>query len=482
MTSRRRQMITNTVKFFDLLVMTVSLGVANLPVLFKVGLITFAQFFEIRIKLRNVFVFLLLLLVWNFIFTVLGLYNSKRLSRHLAEVVDVVKATSLGTFVITVLAILLKLQMTTPLFIVIFWLSTTVIAAGTRLILRAWLRSIRRQGRNSRNMLIIGTNRRAIEFAKTIQSHQELGYRVIGFSDQEWTGSRNLEQSQFCLLCGLAELPAFLRQNVVDEVVLALPIRTFHLHASRIAGLCEQQGILFRLLSDIFDLDSPKSAVEELGDAAFITHYTTAMDGWPLFMKRMLDITISLALLILLAFPLLVIAALIKLTAPGPVLFVQKRVGLNKRTFGIYKFRTMVVDAERRMREIEHLNEVSGPVFKIKNDPRLTPIGRFLRKTSIDELPQLLNILRGDMSLVGPRPLQLRDYELFTKDCEDWQRCRFSVRPGITCLWQVNGRSSLPFDKWMELDLEYIKKWSLWLDLKILARTIPAVLTGSGAA
>ena len=138
----------------------------------------------------------------------------------------------------------------------------------------------------------------------------------------------------------------------------------------------------------------------------------------------------------------------------------------------------MVVDAEARMREVEHLNEVSGPVFKITKDPRITPLGRFLRKTSIDELPQLINVLKGDMSLVGPRPLPVRDYEGFN---EDWQRRRFSVRPGITCLWQVSGRSSISFDRWMELDLQYIDKWSLWLDLQILLQTIPAVLKGSGA-
>ena len=177
-----------------------------------------------------------------------------------------------------------------------------------------------------------------------------------------------------------------------------------------------------------------------------------------------------------------IVAILVKLTSRGPVFFVQQRLGLNKRMFQIYKFRTMVVDAEKKLKEVEHLNEVSGPVFKIKNDPRLTPLGRFLRKTSIDELPQLFNVLKGDMSLVGPRPLQVRDYELFNQICKDWQRRRFSVRPGITCLWQVNGRSSVQFEKWMELDLQYIRRWSLWLDLQILIKTIPAVLKGSGAA
>jgi exopolysaccharide biosynthesis polyprenyl glycosylphosphotransferase len=481
MGTTRRQMMTNAVKLFDLLLMVLSFGVANLPLLVKVGLVTFAQFFEIKIKLRNFLVFLVLLLVWNFIFTALGLYNSKRMSSRLAELTDVIKATSLGTLVITIMAFLLKLRMTTPLFIAVFWLSTTVVAAGSRLALRTWLRYIRKQGRNSHNMLIIGTNRRAVEFAKTVQSQPELGYRIIGFSDEDWAGSRELSAHGFSLLCDLTALPAFLRHNVVDEVALALPIRSFHLHASRIAILCEQQGIILRLLSDVFNLKNTRSREEELDGAAFITHSTTVMEGWPLLAKRIFDFVVALALLILLAPLFLVIAGLIKLTSAGPVLFVQKRVGLNKRTFDIYKFRTMVVNAEHRIQDMEHLNEVSGPVFKIRNDPRLTPIGKFLRKTSIDELPQLFNILKAEMSLVGPRPLQLRDYELFTKDCEDWQRCRFSVRPGITCLWQVNGRSSVPFEKWMELDLQYIHKWSLWLDLKILAKTIPAVLRGSGA-
>jgi lipopolysaccharide/colanic/teichoic acid biosynthesis glycosyltransferase len=186
-----------------------------------------------------------------------------------------------------------------------------------------------------------------------------------------------------------------------------------------------------------------------------------------------------LGLLIALAPVFLVVTVLIKLTSEGPILFRQERVGLNKRKFLIYKFRTMVPDAEKMLPAIEKLNEASGPVFKIKNDPRMTQIGRFLRRASIDELPQLFNVLKGDMSLVGPRPLPVRDYEGFNAD---WQRRRFSIRPGITCLWQINGRSAISFEKWMQMDLQYIDEWSLWLDLKILARTVPAVLRGSGAA
>jgi exopolysaccharide biosynthesis polyprenyl glycosylphosphotransferase len=229
----------------------------------------------------------------------------------------------------------------------------------------------------------------------------------------------------------------------------------------------------------MFDLKVARSRVEDFEGDSVVTHYTGSPEGWPVVVKRMLDFAVSL-FLILLLLPIFAIAAwLIKLTSRGPILFVQKRLGLNKRRFSIYKFRTMVPDAENRIAEIQHLNEVSGPVFKITNDPRMTPIGRFLRKTSIDELPQLFNVLKGEMSLVGPRPLPVRDYEGFS---QDWQRRRFSVRPGITCLWQVGGRSSVAFEKWMELDLQYIDKWSLWLDFQILLRTIPAVLRGSGAA
>lgn len=198
-----------------------------------------------------------------------------------------------------------------------------------------------------------------------------------------------------------------------------------------------------------------------------------------MLVKRMFDVLASSILLLLLS-PILAIAALcIKFTSEGPVFFLQERVGLNKRRFKIFKFRTMVPGAERMITELEDRNEVTGPVFKIKNDPRITPVGKFLRRASIDELPQLINVLKGDMSLVGPRPLPVRDYKGFS---EDWQRRRLSVRPGITCLWQVHGRSSIGFDQWMRLDIQYLDEWSLWLDLKILARTIPAVLKGSGAA
>jgi len=236
---------------------------------------------------------------------------------------------------------------------------------------------------------------------------------------------------------------------------------------------------IVRVVISMFDLQQQRVDSSEL-DVAHVTTYSTDLfEAWPMVCKRLLDILISSLSLILLAPIFLIVAILIKLDSTGPVFFVQDRVGLNKRRFRMYKFRTMAGDVEKRQSELESLNEADGPVFKIKNDPRVTRLGRFLRKASIDELPQFLNVLKGDMSLVGPRPLPVRDYQGFDQDSV---RRRFSVRPGITCLWQVHGRSSTTFGRWMELDMQYINSWSLWLDLKILAKTVPAVLRGSGAA
>jgi len=201
--------------------------------------------------------------------------------------------------------------------------------------------------------------------------------------------------------------------------------------------------------------------------------------GPSVLIKRLVDLIVASSVLVVLAPVMVVIGIAVRLDSPGPALFLQERVGLNKRRFKLFKFRTMVVDAEKRLAELESKNEVSGPVFKIKKDPRITRLGAFLRRTSLDELPQLLNVVRGEMSLVGPRPLAVRDYLGFS---QDWHRRRFSVRPGITCLWQVLGRSSIPFERWMELDMQYIDEWSLSLDLEILLRTIPAILKGSGAS
>jgi exopolysaccharide biosynthesis polyprenyl glycosylphosphotransferase len=328
-------------------------------------------------------------------------------------------------------------------------------------------------------MLAVGTNLRVREFLDKIRSRPELGYQVIGFADNPWPGMPLTLRAGDQLLCNLEQLRSFLRHSVVDEVVMGLPLKSCYQQASQIAAACEEQGIILRFPSSIFNFTIAHAEAEDFDGNPLITVCSGAPESAATVIKRLLDIVVSVILITVVSPVMIMAALLIRITSPGPILFVQKRVGLNKRLFSMYKFRTMITGAEEYQSQLEHLNEATGPVFKIRNDPRITAIGNLLRKTSIDELPQLFNVLRGDMSLVGPRPLPLRDYKGFS---EDWQRRRFSVRPGITCLWQINGRSSTPFHEWMQLDMQYIDGWSLWLDFKILFKTIPAVLRGVGAA
>jgi exopolysaccharide biosynthesis polyprenyl glycosylphosphotransferase len=478
MNNTRRQLLLNAFMLFDLGLMLLAFMAGTLIIVHESRSMDFTSFFSMRVKIQNFAIFSILIIAWHLIFRVSGLYASRRLADRRGEVIDVTKATALGTLLLLAGATVFHITMVTPLFLLMFWLVSTSTAVSSRLALRVTLALLRRRGRNLRDIVIVGTNGRALEFARRLVSRPELGYRIIGFVDQDWYGGKGFRSTGYTLASDFDNFPRFLRNSVVDEVVVALPFRSMHEQASRIATLCEEQGVTVHVLSNVLNLQRARSSADEFEGNPLITHATGSAEGWPVILKIVFDFTISLTLVVLLCPLMAVVIVLIKFTSPGPVFFSQRRVGLNKRRFNLYKFRTMVVDAEKQMREIEHLNEASGPVFKIKNDPRITPLGRFLRKTSLDELPQLFNVLAGHMSLVGPRPLPVRDYEGFN---EDWQRRRFSVKPGITCLWQVQGRSSISFEKWMELDLQYIDKWSLWLDFQILLQTIPAVLRGSGA-
>jgi exopolysaccharide biosynthesis polyprenyl glycosylphosphotransferase len=479
MSNIRRQFLLNSLKLFDVVLMMCCFLLAIFFARHGRTVLNFEQFLSIRIRLLNFVLFSVFIWTWHATFAAFGLYSSRRLLGRREDITDIVKAGTVGTLLILAAGATFQIHLITGSFLALFWVSVVASSILSRFLLRSVLTQVRLRGRNLRFMLIVGTNSRAVDFANRTASRPELGYRVIGFADQDWNGLEGFRKSGFPVVCNFEDLAAYLRNTVVDEVVIALPMRSLHDHAAQIAQICENQGIAMRVLSSIFDLKHARVGHDELEGASLVTHHTGFAEGWPVVVKRAIDIVVSLTLLVLCA-PILVLTALaIKLTSAGPILFTQKRLGLNKRPFSIYKFRTMVPNAEQKIHELEHLNEVSGPVFKIKADPRITPIGKMLRKTSIDELPQLFNVLEGEMSLVGPRPLPIRDYEGFN---EDWQRRRFSVRPGITCLWQIKGRNSIPFEKWMQLDLQYIDKWSLWLDFEILARTIPAVLKGSGAA
>jgi exopolysaccharide biosynthesis polyprenyl glycosylphosphotransferase len=276
----------------------------------------------------------------------------------------------------------------------------------------------------------------------------------------------------------IAELESLVAREPVDEVFITLSREKYGHLLETIVSFCEEQGIIVRVQPEPFDLRIARWQVDELGGLPMVTIRSGPPDGWQLATKRLIDICGSAALLIALAPILAAVALLIRLDSSGPVFYTQQRVGLNRRRFKLFKFRTMAVGADQQQPMLESMNEAEGPVFKIKDDPRVTRIGRFLRRYSIDELPQLFNVFKGEMSLVGPRPLPVRDVERIDAR---WHKRRLSVKPGVTCLWQVNGRSDVNFNEWVRMDLEYIDKWSLGLDLKILMKTIPAVLKGSGA-
>ena len=474
----RRQILLNAFKIFDVLNMSFCLFLAASIVSHRNEFFSVSQIFQIDVKVQVFLFFLISVFTWYVAFSIFALYRSKRLSSQWKEPLDVIKATSVGSLAIYIEGILLGIDILTPFFLVFFWIVSSLITILSRLLLRYMLKQIRIRGRNLRHILIIGTNPSATLFAQKITESPELGYHLIGFVDDEWPGIEDFRNNGFQLVCELNKLPDFIRNHVVDEVFLSLPVKSLYDRASQIVSLCEEQGIMIRHLSNIFNIKMAHSKSEQFQGYPITELQTGSMDGWQVVVKRIMDFALSLILLLLFLPLFFATSIAIKLTSPGPVFFVQERVGLNKRRFRLYKFRTMIPDAEQKQSEIEGLNEVSGPVFKIQDDPRITRIGKHLRKTSIDELPQLLNVLRGDMSLVGPRPLPVRDYTGFN---EDWHRRRFSAKPGITCLWQVYGRSSVPFEKWMELDMQYIDRWSLGLDFLILFRTIPAVFRGSGA-
>ncbi len=319
-----------------------------------------------------------------------------------------------------------------------------------------------------RHLVIAGTNKRALALARYFRTHPELGYRVIGFVDDvvlapELTGaampltketaarlalvdqdSSNRQRST-PLLTNFDNFGSFIRKQVVDEVILCLPILSFYKQSSQIVALCRDHGVTVNYASDLFDLKrSHQSDMEIINIYTGMLYTKTAAAT----LKRITDVVLSFFGLLALSPLFVVIALLIKMTSKGPVFFTQMRIGWNKRKFKLYKFRTMIADAEEKIEEVAHLNSMQGPILKVVNDPRITPLGKWLRKTSLDELPQLINVLLGDMSLVGPRPLTLYDFQGFEID---WHHRRFSVRPGITCTWQVEGRSAIPFDKWMEL-------------------------------
>lgn len=474
----QRKGFVETIKCLDLAATVLCFCLAAWAVAKQDPEVPWESFLEVRISLSNLLIVSGFILAWYPIFASLGLYQISRFSTLLSQYIAVVKATCVGTGWLLVVAAVAEIGFVDRLFVVVFWVSITFTMILSRVALHYAAARVHLMGINLLRLVIVGTNDRAVRFADEVRSRPELGYQVLGFVDDVWENTPRFRNAGYNHLGAIDQFPAYLRTMAIDQVLVCLPMKSHYETAERIVSMCEEQGVRVGVVPDLFYLKLARSRIDHLAGSSVIVMVTGAMEGSAMLAKRALDVVGSAALLALLAPLMVAVALLIRLTSPGPALFAQERLGLNKRRFRIYKFRTMVANAEQMQRGLEKLNESDGAAFKIRNDPRVTPLGRFLRKTSIDELPQLINVLKGDMSLVGPRPLPVRDFAEFD---EDWHRRRFSVRPGITCLWQISGRSHVSFDTWMKLDMSYIDNWSLWLDLKILVATIPAVIRGAGA-
>ncbi len=435
------------------------------------------DFLSERIKVGQALLGGGLLMIWHLGFSLQGLYQTNRLRQLADELKDVGRAVLIAAVALFLVGRLGRWQAVNLWTVGVFGLWALVLDGGFRVALSLALRYFRQRGRNAKSLLLVGGGRRGQQIVTHLKQRRDLNYQLVGYVESEAAYGRE-PLAGVPWLGAIVDLPAIVAEKVIDEVIIALPVKSQYAQIQSLITLFEEQGITVHLLADLFQPKLSRCRVTEIAGLSFVSLHSAPVFDWRTEVKRMIDLLVSAILLIALIPLFILVAIAIKLDSPGPVFFVQTRVGYHRRLFRLYKFRTMVADAEARLKELEHLNEKDGPIFKIRHDPRITRVGRWLRKTSIDELPQLLNVILGDMSLVGPRPLSLRDALGLE---ESWQKRRFSVKPGLTCLWQVSGRSNLSFEQWMQLDLQYIDHWSLSLDLRILLRTIPAVFSGEGA-
>jgi exopolysaccharide biosynthesis polyprenyl glycosylphosphotransferase len=417
---------------------------------------------------------ILVSLLWPVALHEFGLYESQR-RRPLEEILRrlTLAATVPAAFLVgATWAMSLPVALTFSLYCSA---AQTLTVVGLRLVIFLGLRGIRRQGRNTRNLLIVGSGPRAVRAVESVEHHPEWGLRVVGFiDDSDVPIDPKIPSKQIHKFINFPDLVGHL---VIDEVIVACP-RSMLDQILPVVGVCAEVGVPVTLLSDLFGDVLPQPRVTHFNSQTALSFAPVHHSRAKLAFKRLIDLVGATCLLALVAPAIGVAAVIIRRTSPGPAFFRNIRCGRYGRRFEMLKLRTMVADAEARKEELAALNEMDGPVFKIYDDPRVTPVGRFLRKWSIDELPQLWNVLRGDMSLVGPRPPIPDEVDQYAT----FERRRLSMRPGITCLWQVNGRNALGFADWVKLDVEYIDNWSLGLDLGILVKTLPAVLKKTGAS
>jgi exopolysaccharide biosynthesis polyprenyl glycosylphosphotransferase len=418
--------------------------------------------------------------LWIVVGFVTGSYREIQEENLLRAFWDPAKAAFLGTALLFATIFAFKLVYISRLLLGFYAIIDLLAMVAFRLAARQLGDPLRRTFGGYREFLLVGDAPHIDEVAKAIETNEKRGMRIFGFArigaaaenSQLMPGLRRPYP-----VYSLGQLPELVRRHVIDEVIFAAAKGDMDKIEDAFL-LCEEEGVKTRVLLNFFPHVVSRVYLDRLEEMPLLTFTTTPENEYMLLLKRVLDFTMAMVLLIILLPLLLLLAVLIRLTSAGPVLYRQVRCGLGGRKFTVYKFRSMHAGADLRREELAALNELDGPVFKIKNDPRCTSVGRFMRKFSLDELPQLVNILKGDMSFVGPRPPLPEEVERYA----GWQRRRLRMQPGLTCLWALEGRNQLNFHRWMELDLMYIDNWSPTLDLKILLKTIPVVLLGRGAS
>jgi exopolysaccharide biosynthesis polyprenyl glycosylphosphotransferase len=416
-------------------------------------------------------------------FQMRGLYALPRGASWLDHLRIITSGSIIGVAALTLGTLVFTPVLQSRLLLIFLVVSTLTIFAFERAAYRQLRMWLWRRGINIRRALVVGAGAAGQRIMKDIVERPELGYKLSGYvADQadaparEWRIPIRPRNGELRKLGGVKDVRRILENQALHEVIVALPA-THHSQILAIIENCRQYGVDFKLVPDLFEMRFNEVRIDALNGVPLIGVKDVALRGFNLLVKRTMDMTFALAGLLIAALPMLMIAALVKLTSSGPVLFKQLRVGKGGNLFMCYKFRSMYADAEDRKAALLNQNEVSGPMFKMKNDPRRTPFGKFLRRSSLDELPQLLNILKGDMSLVGPRPPTPDEADKY----DDWHRKRLDVTPGLTGLWQVSGRSDLSFEEMVKLDLYYAENWSPAMDLRIILKTIPSWVRGEGA-
>jgi exopolysaccharide biosynthesis polyprenyl glycosylphosphotransferase len=419
-----------------------------------------------------------ILVIWFLIAHFLHIYRDIELRNRQQLVGDAAKVIILGVVALNAALYFVRADYISRAFILTIAAVNFVLVATGRVALLGGSKGLRDKFQRFHYCLIVGLGQNARELASLIEQSEPLGLRLIGFVNPRTGAELSFAglKSQYPVFA-LGDAYGILQNHVVDELLFAVNNDELE-RLEPLIDRCHKEGIRTRVDLGFFPRIFPRVHLENLRHIPLLTLGSTPNNEFALFAKRAVDLIISALALILLLPLLLIIAILVRLTSPGPILYRQIRCGLNGRRFALYKFRSMVANADELRADLDRLNEVEGPAFKMKNDPRCTPVGRWLRKFSLDELPQLWNVLIGEMSFVGPRPPLPQEVEMYAP----WQRRRLRMRPGLTCLWTLEGRNRLSFDRLVQFDLAYIDNWSLWLDLKIFLKTIPHVALGRGAS